>query len=155
MRRVYHTQDSVSHTGQCITHRTVYHTQGGVSHAGECVTHRGVYHTQDSVSHTGRCIVRVHQALVGAWRATALVGDMRTYVHSYILTLTLTLTLTLDLTLTCVVIRGGGLHTCAYSTGGLVGVHTYITGEVHAYVHIGGVHTALVACIHDCGVHTY
>ena len=132
----------------------------------ECITHRGVYHTQGSVSHTGRC-VRVHRALVGARRATALVGGMRTYIHSYILTLTLTLPLTLpltltltlimtlDLTLTGVVIRDGDLHTCAYSTGGCGGVHTYITGEVHAYVHIGGIHTALVACIHDGGVHTY
>ena len=99
----------------------------------------------------GEC-AGVARTLVGG-----LVGGMGTCIHSNILTLTLTLTLTmnLDLTLTCVVIRGGGLHTCAYSTGGRVGVHTYITGEVHAYVHIGGVHTALVACIHNGGVHTY
>ena len=85
-------------------------------------------------------------------------GGGQAYIHtSYILTLTLTLPLTLtltltltlimtlDLTLTGVVIRDGDLHTCAYSTGGCGGVHTYITGEVHAYVHIGGIHTALVA----------
>ena len=44
------------------------------------------------------------------------------------------------------------VHTVLVDVGG---VHTYITGEVHAYVHIGGIHTALVACIHDGGVHTY
>ena len=126
VRRVYHTQDSVSHTGQCITHRGVYHTQDSVSYTGRCITRRGVYHTQGGVSHTGQCVT--HRTVYREGASSTGGG------------------------LAC---RGGGLHTCAYSTGGRVGVHTYITGEVHAYVHIGGVHTAMVACIHNGGVHTY
>ena len=51
VRRVYHTQDSVSHTGQCIIHRGVCHTQGGVSHTGQCVTHGTVY--REGASSTG------------------------------------------------------------------------------------------------------
>ena len=81
-------EESVSHTGQCITHRGVYHTQDSVSYTGRWITRRGVYHTQGGVSHTGQCVThrtvyREGASSTGGGLACYGTGGGHAYIHTF------------------------------------------------------------------------